>query len=101
MLARNRARYLAPIALAAAIGGTYVVVHAGLKTKHASAQTQVRHVPRAHRKYLRVRFYVVQPGENLTSIAKKTGLPVNTLEALNSNLDPNSLQTGQRLRLRR
>ncbi len=101
MLARNRARYLAPIALAAAIGGTYLVVHTGLKANHASAKTQVRHVPRAHRKYLRVRFYVVQPGDNLTIIAKKTGLPVNTLEALNSNLDPNSLQTAQRLRLRR
>ena len=47
------------------------------------------------------RFYVVQPGDNLTSIAQKTGLPVTTLEALNANLDPNSLQAGQRLRLRR
>jgi LysM repeat protein len=101
MLARNRARYLAPIALVAAIGGTYLVVHSGLKTNHANGQTQHKPVSRAHRKYARVRFYVVQPGDNLTSIAQKTGLSVTTLEALNANLDPNSLQAAQRLRLRR
>ncbi len=102
MLARNRARYLAPIALVVAIGGTYLVVHSGLKTNHASAQNQRgRHVSRPHRKFAHARFYVVQPGDNLTSIAHKTGLPVTTLEALNANLDPNSLQAAQRLRLRR
>jgi LysM repeat protein len=101
MLARNRARYLAPIALAVAIGGTYLVVHSGLKTKPASATSQVRHKSPVHRRYRHVRYYVVQPGDNLTSIAQKTGLPVTTLEALNSNLDPNSLQAAQRLRLRR
>ncbi len=100
MLARNRARYLAPIALVAVIGGTYAVVHTGLRAKPI-AQRQARHVNRVHRKYSRTRFYVVQPGDNLTSIARKTGLPVTRLEALNANLDPNSLQAAQRLRLRR
>ncbi len=101
MLARNRARYLAPIALAAAIGGTYLVVHSGLKSKPASTRSQVRHNSPARRRYRHVRYYVVQPGDNLTSIAQKTGLPIGTLESLNSNLDPNSLQAAQRLRLRR
>jgi LysM repeat protein len=102
MLARNWARYLAPIALAAAIGGTYLVVHSGLKPKHPAAQTQTgtRASPR-HRRSARKRFYSVQPGDNLTSIARKTGTALTTLEAMNPNLDPNSLQTGQRLRLRR
>lgn len=101
MLARNRARYLAPIALAAVIGGTYLVVHSGLKSKPGTASSQVRRRSPVHRRYRHVRYYVVQPGDNMTSIAQKTGLPVNTLEALNANLDPNSLQTAQRLRLRR
>jgi len=102
MLARNRARYLAPIALAAAIGGTYLVVHSGLKTKHPAVQTrQVNRLSPAHRRFARTRFYSVQPGDNLTSIARKTGMPLTALEAMNPNLDPNSLQTGQRLRLRR
>ena len=102
MLARNRARYLAPIALAAAIGGTYLVVQSGLKTKKPAAQTQqLKRLSPAHRRYARKRFYSVQPGDNLTSIARKTGVTLSTLEAMNPNLDPNSLQTGQRLRLRR
>ena len=102
MLARNRARYLAPVALAAVIGGTYLVVHSGLKPKQPAAQTQqVKRLSPAHRRDARRRFYSVQPGDNLTSVARKTGMTLSALEAMNPNLDPNSLQTGQRLRLRR
>ena len=95
---------MAPLALAATIAGTYLIVHAGLK-KHSSARTTqaagASRAARSHRKFARAKFYVVQPGDSLTSIAAKTGIPVTTLEALNSNIDPNSLQTAQRLRLRR
>jgi LysM repeat protein len=104
MVARNRARYLAPIALAAAIAGTYLVIHAGLATKHATGHSHGQTVSRpsaSRRKFARAKFYVVQPGDSLTSIATKTGISLTTLEALNPNLDPNSLQTAQRLRLRR
>lgn len=104
MVARNRARYLAPIALAASIAGTYLVVHAGLTTKHVTAHSHAHTAGRgsaAHRKYARAKFYVVQPGDSLTSIASKTGISITTLESLNPNIDPNSLQTAQRLRLRR
>jgi LysM repeat protein len=101
MVARNRARYLAPIALAAAVAGTYVIVHNGLTTKQAATQTSTVGRTRVHGKFARRRFYAVQPGDNLTAIASKTGIPVTTLEALNPHVDPNSLQTGQRLRLRR
>jgi LysM repeat protein len=95
---------LAPLALVATIAGTYLIVHAGLK-KHSSATSSqsaaAARAGRAHRKFARAKFYIVQPGDSLTSIAVKTGIPVTTLEALNSNIDPNSLQTAQRLRLRR
>ncbi len=47
------------------------------------------------------RTYVVAPGDNLTSIAHKTGLTVGAIQTLNPGIDPNALQTGQRLRLRR
>ena len=53
------------------------------------------------RKYARVKFYTVKSGDNLTTIANTTGIPIATLESLNPRIDPNSLQTGQRLRLRR
>jgi LysM repeat protein len=101
MVARNRARYLAPIALAAAVAATYIIVHDSLSTKHTAAQTTTVNRPKAHGKFARRRFYAVQPGDNMTSIATKTGIPLTTLESLNPHVDPNSLQTGQRLRLRR
>lgn len=100
MPARSRARYLAPIALAATIAGTYVIVHNALTAKPASHSQLTTHARRRDR-YRKAKFYVVQPGDSLTGIAARTGIPLTTLEALNRRVDPNSLQTGQRLRLRR
>ncbi len=100
MAVRSRARYLAPIALVAVIAGTYVVVHAGLKTKSPPAQ-HARHTSKLRGRYAKDSHYTVHAGDSLTSIATRTGLSVHTLESLNPNVDPNSLQTGQRLRLRR
>jgi len=102
MAARNRARYLAPIALGAAIFATYLVAHSALtKTQgdpraHGAASAHV-----AHRRFGNATFYVVQSGDSMTSIAVKTGVPLYRLEALNPGVDPNSLQTAQRIRLRR
>ncbi len=101
MVARKGARFLAPLALAAVIAGTYVIVHQGLTSKSTTAQhsgTRHRH---AHGKYARAKFYVIQGGDSMTSIATRTGVSLNTLESLNPSVDPNALQTGQRLRLRR
>jgi LysM repeat protein len=52
-------------------------------------------------RYRKDTFYTVQPNDTLTSVSQHTGVPVSRLEALNPNINPNSLQTGQRLRLRR
>ncbi len=97
---RSRARYLAPVALAAVLAGTYLVVHAGVSHNHPAIQ-HVRRGRGIRRRYARTRYYFVQPGDNLTSISAKTGLGIGQLETLNPNVDPNSLQAGQRLRLRR
>lgn len=43
--------------------------------------------------------YVVQPGETLKGIARKTGVPVTKLQRLNA-LDGNVVRAGQRLRVR-
>jgi hypothetical protein len=95
-------RYLAPIALAAVIGGTYLVVHTGLTKKDSVAQrSRGPRAGRAHRRLARAKFYAVKPGDSLTSIARNIRIAISTLESLNPTLDPNSLQTGQRLRLRR
>jgi LysM repeat protein len=96
---RSPARYLAPIALIAAIAATYVVVHHGLTPKHKKAHPHA--VARRHGKFAKAKFYIVQAGDTLSTISVKTGIPVPTLEALNPSVNPNALQTGQRLRLRR
>lgn len=101
MVARSRARYLAPIALVAVIAGTYVVVHSGLRDKRAAGHSQsARRLKPSQRKFANARFYTVQPGDSLTSIATKTGVAVTKLEELNPSADPNALQAGQRVRLK-
>ena len=77
------------------------VAHAALTTKHAKTPAhQVRKV-KGRGRFARARFYVVQPGDSLSGISVKTGIPIGTLEQLNPLAQPNALQTGQRLRLRR
>jgi hypothetical protein len=101
MVARSRARYLAPIALAAAITATYLVVHAQVSDKHSAPRAHVIHRRRrGARRFATARTYVVQSGDSLSSISSKTGVPVPTLESLNPGVDTNDLQIGQRLRLR-
>ena len=101
MVRRNPARYLAPIALIAVAAGAYVVVHANLtaKPRHVHQASRPSDLPRG--KYAKDRFYVVQPGDSLSSISSKTGVPVPTLQNLNPKLDPSALQPGQKVRLRR
>jgi Tfp pilus assembly protein FimV len=101
------ARFLAPAALAAVTLGVYLVVHSTLAPhSHApgrpnavivNGRRQVRHVRRGPK------FYFVKPGDTLSAIAAKTGVSMTSLTSLNPSLatSPNSLQTGQRLRLRR
>ncbi len=94
------ARFFAPIALVAVIAGTYLVVEHGLTSKKSTGRAHsTAHLTHSQRKYKR--FYFVRAGDNLTGVASRTGVAVGTIEALNPNVDPNSLQPGQRLRLRR
>jgi LysM repeat protein len=102
MARRSRARYLAPIALAATIAGTYVIVHDALRAKTKAPHAHVVISPtRPHGKFAKTKYYAVQAGDSMSAIAAKTGVSLSTLESLNPHVDPNSLQTGQRLRLRR
>ena len=45
-------------------------------------------------------FYRVRLNDTLGLIAEQTGVPVDQLEALNPELDPQNLIVGQRIRLR-
>ncbi len=46
------------------------------------------------------KFYVVRSGDTLSKIALRTKVSVAALQELNPNLNPTSLQTGQRIKLR-
>jgi hypothetical protein len=46
------------------------------------------------------RSYVVQPGDSLSAIADRTGVPQERIEALNPGIDDLTLQIGERLKLR-
>jgi|SRR5947209_7015133 len=107
MVAKS-ARFLAPIALAAVGVGVYLIVHSTL-ANHSAAGTHTsstiatgrRHAaPRHHRQ---PKYYIVKSGDTLSQISSRTGVTVARLTTLNPVLlgSPNSLQTGQRLRLRR
>ena len=102
MLARSRARYLAPLALAATITATYLIVDNQLTSKQTTPASHVAKGRSAARiRFASATFYVVQSGDSLSAISVKTGISLATLEALNRDVNPNALQTGQRLRLRR
>jgi LysM repeat protein len=109
MAARKPARYLAPVAVlgvAAAIG-LVVKSHvngtggAGATTGATAPTGALVHSTRLPTKRTVHKFYRVKPGNTLSGIAQKTGVPIATIERLNPNVNASALQNGQRLRLRR
>jgi len=105
MVAKS-ARLLAPIALAAVAAGIYLIVHTGL-APHPATITQSTPLVNGRRVTVRKhrptpKYYFVKQGDTLGGISVKTHVSIPRLQNLNPELYPNnSLQTGQRLRLRR
>jgi LysM repeat protein len=109
MAARKPGRYLAPIALVAIGAAIFLVVRAHVDTTPAHTSTGgqipshliqgVRQSEKPHRHHGKT--YTVRSGDTLSGIASKTGVPVATIERLNPGLNPNALQMGQVLKLRR
>ena len=96
------------VALVAAVIVTYAVVHGSLKSGGktttsmvvtSTSSTTVRTKASPHHSSSSV--YVVKPGDSLSTISVKTGVSVATLESLNPRADPNALQAGERLTLRK
>jgi hypothetical protein len=48
----------------------------------------------------RRRHYRVQPGDTPSGIAERTGVPLDQIEELNPDLDPQLLSPGDRIRIR-
>ena len=104
---RSPARYLAPLALVAAVLAVFLVVKPSSDTDSGSSsastgtqasETQARTTTTKKRK-APPRTYTVQAGDVLSVIAEKNGLTVARLQELNPDVDANALRTGQKLKL--
>jgi LysM repeat protein len=110
MLGKIVLRILAPLALASVAVGVYLIVHSTVIKQHSSTSSTNTTLTKnqrggAHKAKPKAKptIYVVKQGDTLSLIAEKTGVPLSRLTALNHAVSqpPYSLQTGQRLRLRR
>ena len=109
MAGRSPARFLAPLALVAVVVALFMVVSAsrdeakngGNPSKQTSGSTPT---PTANGKGKRERKgprrYTVKAGDTPSSIADKTGVPLEQILRLNPDLDPQTLAPGQRIKLR-
>lgn len=99
------ARILAPLALLAAIGAVWAVLHGEVDKAAQSPTTATAPTAAtvaAKKKAKRVpKTYRVRPGDVLSGIAARTGVPLEQIQALNPDVDPNALQTGQVITLSR
>jgi len=108
MVAKS-ARLLAPIALVAVALGVYLLIHNtfahGLATGSQTTSTGAlvnSHRRTVHHPKRTPKFYTVKSGDTLSAISASTGVSLYKLIQLNPKLanSQNSLQVGQRLRLR-
>jgi LysM repeat protein len=95
------ARLAAPLALLAAAVAIVVVVQASGSDSPSDAPSVTRTAVTQPVRRARTapRIYVVKPGDTLTVIAGKANVSLETIQRLNPQVDPNALQTGQRLKL--
>lgn len=99
------ARFLALIALIAAVAALVVVakntdLHSN-DSKDRGQNTAQTHKKQQKKPRTKAKKYVVQPGDTLTSISHKTGIPVAELQALNPEIDPQILVEGEKLKLQK
>jgi LysM repeat protein len=99
MADRSPARFLAPLALIAAAVGVAIVVQTSRPGSSVPARSTARPTHHARPSKPRPRVYVVRPGDNLTVIATRTGVGLDTLQQLNPGVDPQALHPGERLKL--
>ena len=109
---RSPARYLAPLAIVAFLTALLAVVTSSgdggggatsVDTEATAEPTSAREGSERSDRRRRAtrRTYKVRPGDTPSAIAERTGVPLEELEALNPEIDPQQLTPGQRLRLRR
>jgi LysM repeat protein len=93
-------RLLAPIGLAVLAVIVLVVIATSLGGSDSDGKRGGGGSQGAKSKKTDERFYVVEPGDSLSTIASKTGVSVDRLTQLNPDLDPQALISGQQVKLR-
>ena len=113
-------RLLAPVALvAAAVALAAVLLGSGVLTEEADdrdpaakqdrtaagdqaarRRAAARERARRRERQLPQDVYTVKTGDTLGSIAEETGVPVERLQELNPEVDPQALVSGQKIKLR-
>jgi LysM repeat protein len=107
MAPRSPARFLAPLALVAFLIALFIVVDSSRTdpdddSPNRTTETQPVATPDgAEGERTGPRRYRVKPGDTPSSIAEKTGVPLEDILLLNPDLDPQTLSPGQRIKLRR
>jgi LysM repeat protein len=91
------ARVLAPIVLVVVAAALVLVISGSLSgddssTNDEKQQTTNTSCPGGDEGAVKDGYYVVQEGDNFTSIAEQTCVPEDRLQELNPNLDPFGLQ---------
>jgi LysM repeat protein len=111
MAGRSPARFLAPLALVAVGVALFMVVSSarndsgtGDKTGKTSSQSTASPSGKGSngtkRERKGPRRYTVKTGDTPSSIADKTGVPLEEILRLNPDLDPQTLSPGERIKLR-
>jgi LysM repeat protein len=100
---RSPARLFAPLALVACAVAVLVIVNnnshsGGSKTSTTTTGSSTTTTTKQGAKKPR-RFYTVKPGDVLSEISIKTGVPLDRIQQLNPNVDAQSLHAGQKLKL--
>ena len=110
---RSPARFLAPLALVGFAVALLLVIGSsgGDDEQPAPSTTTVERTAEQRerresserdgsRRRRRPRTYTVEPGDTPSGIADKTGVPLETIEELNPDLDPEGLAVGDEIRIR-
>lgn len=95
------ARFIAPIALLAAVLATILVISSATSDKQtvSAPATATAKVVANKPKHLLRRSYIVKTGDTLSGIADKAGISLETIQTLNPDLDAVALHAGQKVKL--
>jgi LysM repeat protein len=108
MAGRSPARFIAPLALVAVAVAFFMVISSSLNDpgdttdpgRTSGNSPSATATPDGKRERKGPRRYRVKTGDTPSSIADKTGVPLEQILRLNPDLDPQTLAPGQRITLR-